>query len=83
MAQKQSSELYFAYLVDLNGPHITMGIVLDVKEKYIDVMLCQVGIKLRVYFTKLENLEAVEYSSECSVPTISITWKQPAIIQVI
>ncbi|XP_054008026.1 DIS3-like exonuclease 2 isoform X1 [Hylaeus anthracinus] len=83
VAQEESSKLYFAYLVNLTGPHVTMGIVLHVQEQSIDVILCQVGIKLRVYFMELENLKSFKYSTECSVPTISITWKQPAITQVI
>ncbi|XP_076626997.1 DIS3-like exonuclease 2 [Colletes latitarsis] len=83
MAQEQSSELYYAYLIYLNGSFVTTGIVLDVKEQYIDVILCEVGIKLRVYLNKSEILEAFEYSSECLFPTISITWKEPATTQVI
>ncbi|XP_076641254.1 DIS3-like exonuclease 2 [Halictus rubicundus] len=81
LAQKQISELYFAYLVGLNGPFVTMGIVFDVKEKYIDVILCQMGIQLRVYFTSLEKSATVKYSSEHSIPSIHISWKWPAVVQ--
>ncbi|XP_076235401.1 DIS3-like exonuclease 2 [Calliopsis andreniformis] len=83
VAQEQSSELYFTYLIDIRGPIVTMGIVLDVKEQSIDVILCQVGIKLRIYLMDLENVAAVEYTTECSVPTISISWIEPTVVQVI
>ncbi|XP_050489693.1 DIS3-like exonuclease 2 isoform X1 [Bombus huntii] len=83
MAQERSNELYFTYLIDLKGPIVTMGIVFSVHESLINIILCQFGIKLRVSFTHLENLALVEYSSECSIPTINISWKQPAITQVI
>lgn len=83
MAQERSNELYFMYLIDLKGPIVTMGIVLSVHENFITIISCQLGIKLKVFFTHLENLALVEYSSECSIPTINISWKQPAITQVI
>lgn len=82
MAQERSNELYFTYLVDLRGPIVTIGIVLSVNENFIDVILCQLGIKLRVTFTQLENLALVEYSSKCSISTINISWKQPTVTQV-
>lgn len=59
-----------------------MGIVLDVKEQSIDVILCQVGIKVRVYLMELENVAAIEHTTECLVSTISISWIQPAVTQV-
>ncbi|CAK9834422.1 DIS3-like exonuclease 2 [Anthophora retusa] len=83
VAQERSRELYFTYLIDLKGPIITMAIVLNVKENFIDVILCQVGINLRISLAKLKDLAAVLYSTECSVPTMSISWKQPAVTQVI
>ncbi|KOX79198.1 DIS3-like exonuclease 2 [Melipona quadrifasciata] len=83
IAQERSSELYFTYLIDLKGPMITMGIVLAVNENFVNVILCQFGLKLSLSFTQLENLADVKYSSDCSVPTINIFWKQPPVTQVI
>ena len=83
LAQEQSSILYFTYLIDINGPIITMGIVLDVKEQSVDVILCKGGIKLKIYLVDLKKLATIKYSTEYSVPTISISWKQPAVTQVI
>lgn len=83
MAQERSNELYFTYLIDLNGPIVTMGIVLSVTENFIDVILCHVGIKLRIFLSKLKDLMDIEYSSECSVSTIRISWKQTSFTQVI
>ncbi|XP_076381275.1 DIS3-like exonuclease 2 isoform X1 [Megalopta genalis] len=83
IAGRRSSELYFAYLVDLSGPFVTKGIVFDIKVTNIGVILCDVGIQLRVYFTNLENLATIEHSVEYSVPMIRISWKKPAVVQVI
>lgn len=82
MAQERSNELYFTYLVDLNGPMITIGIVLNVTENFIDVILCHVGIKLRISLSELRNSADIEYSSEYSVPTIRISWKETSASQV-
>nr|XP_003702899.2 PREDICTED: DNA topoisomerase 3-alpha isoform X3 [Megachile rotundata] len=81
MAQERSNELYFTYLIDLNGPIVTMGIVLSVTENFIDVILCHVGIKLRIFLSKLKDLMDIEYSSECSVSTIRVSWKQTSFTQ--
>lgn len=83
MAQERSNELYFTYLVDINGPIVTIGIVLNVTDNFIDVILCNVGIKLRIFLSKLKNLMDTEYSSECSVSTIRVSWKQTSFTQVI
>ncbi|XP_017884605.1 DIS3-like exonuclease 2 [Ceratina calcarata] len=84
MAQEKSSELYFTYFIDLNGPIVTMGIVLQVTESFVNVILCEVGIKLRIHFAQLKEFATiVEYSTECSVPTIRIVWRQPAVTQMI
>ncbi|XP_076293393.1 DIS3-like exonuclease 2 isoform X2 [Lasioglossum baleicum] len=81
LAQKQSSEMYLAYLVDLVGSFVTMAVVYDVKETSIDVILCQMGILLRIYFTDLKQVATVKYSSESSVSTIRISWKKPVLVQ--
>ncbi|XP_046143471.1 DIS3-like exonuclease 2 isoform X1 [Osmia bicornis bicornis] len=83
MAQERSNELYFTYFVDLNGPMITIGIVLNVTENFIDVILCHVGIKLRISLSELRSSADIEYSSEYSVPTIRISWKETSASQVI
>lgn len=81
LAQRQSSEMYLAYLVDLIGPFVTMAVVYEVKQTSIDVVLCQMGVLLRVYFTDLKKLATVKYSEESSVSTIQISWKQPALVE--
>ncbi|KZC11857.1 DIS3-like exonuclease 2, partial [Dufourea novaeangliae] len=80
LAQEQSSELYLTYLVNLNGPFVTMGIVTDVKETNMDVILCQMGIKLRIHLENLKDVAKVEYSTECTVPNLSIRWNQHAAV---
>ncbi|KAG7209967.1 hypothetical protein KM043_011556 [Ampulex compressa] len=83
MAQEKSSVLYFTYLVHLIGPLNTIAIVLYVKERSIEVILCHIGIKLKISFADTQDLFSVQYSLKSTVPTIFITWKESGITQVI
>ncbi|XP_015595522.1 DIS3-like exonuclease 2 [Cephus cinctus] len=82
-AQDQSNELYFIFLLDLMGPVNTIAIVMDVKDRCVDVLLCQMGMKLRIYFADIKEEVNVKYSEEYFVPTITLEWKNHSIDQVI
>lgn len=70
-------------MVGLAGGFNAVAIVLDVKESGMDVILCDIGIKLRVNFKDLKPTTAtVEYSTEYLIPTITVRWKTPAFTQV-
>lgn len=81
--QEQSNELYFTYLLELMGPLNTTGIVMDVKDRSIDIILCKIGLKLRLYLSDVEKDATVEYSLNGSMSMVTLLWKEPAITQVI
>ncbi|XP_014472562.1 PREDICTED: DIS3-like exonuclease 2 isoform X2 [Dinoponera quadriceps] len=84
IAQEQSTELFFVHMVDLAGGFDTPAIVVEVKEHSMDIILCDTGIKLRVYFKDIQPTTAtVEYSADLSVPTVTVQWKTPPITQII
>ncbi|KAL0102563.1 hypothetical protein PUN28_018095 [Cardiocondyla obscurior] len=82
LAQDQSTEVFFAYMVGLAGGFKATGTVLYVKEDGIDVILCDTGIKLKVNLKDTESIVLSRYSTDF-VPTITITWQMTSIAQVI
>lgn len=82
LAQEQSTELYFAYMVGLADGFEALAIVLYVKEDAIEVILCDTGVKLKVDLKEMDNAATVEYLVN-HVPTIIINWKKPFVVQVI
>lgn len=83
LAQEQSTELFFVYMVGLAGGFDALAIVAEVKEHGMDVILCDTGIKLRVNFKDIKHTVAtVEYSTDSSVPTVTVQWKTPPVTQV-
>ncbi|XP_033211110.1 DIS3-like exonuclease 2 isoform X2 [Belonocnema kinseyi] len=83
VAQEQSNELFFTYLLDLRGPLNTQAVVMDVKNRSIDVIIIEVGLKARVYFADMEEEVTAEYAEERSVPTIKLSWKGSELKQII
>ncbi|KAK2579698.1 hypothetical protein KPH14_011045 [Odynerus spinipes] len=83
IAEEQSRELYFTYLIDINGPMTVVAIVCDVKEQSIEVILCDTGIKLKVYVSEIKDKTSIEFTNEYSVPTLTVTWKVSNVTQVI
>ena len=81
-AQEQSNALYFTYWLDLRGSMQGLAIVMDVKERSADAMLCDTGLKLRLYFNDTVEETTSEYSVEHDVPTVRITWTERQIVQV-
>ena len=81
LAQEQSTELFFAYMVGLAGGFETLATVLYVKEDGIEVILCDTGIKLRVDLKGMESTAIVKYSMD-HVPTITVNWMKPSTAQV-
>lgn len=79
--QEQSTELFFAYMVGLADGFNASAIVLYVKEEGIEVILCDIDIKLRVDLKEIEHAATVKYLMEY-VPTIIVSWKEPSATQV-
>lgn len=83
VAQEQSTELYFTFLLELRGPTSAQAVVMDVKDRSIDVIIIDVGLKTRIYIADVEDEVNAEYSTEHSAPTIKLNWKKTGLEQVI
>ncbi|KAL6262203.1 hypothetical protein P5V15_007300 [Pogonomyrmex californicus] len=81
-AQEQSTELFFAYMVGLAGNFEAAATVMNVKEDTLDIILCDAGIKLKINLKDIEYIASLKYSIDY-VPTMTVNWKKPPIIQVI
>jgi len=82
LAQEQSTEVFFAYMVGLAGGFKAVATVVYVKGDNIEVMLCDTGVKLKVNVKDIENVATSKYSAD-DVPTVTINWIEPPIVQVL
>lgn len=82
-AQDKSNEIYFIHLIAHNGPTEYYAIVMSVRQHSLDVILCHVGLTLRVELSEIQNNGTIEYSNDDSVETVKILWKEPVVTQVI
>lgn len=82
MAQEQSNALYFTYMLDLRGSMNALAIVVDVKERSADAMLCDTGLKVRLYFSDTIEETVSEFTIDDEVPTVKLEWKERQIVQV-
>ncbi|XP_014219455.1 DIS3-like exonuclease 2 [Copidosoma floridanum] len=80
-AQEQSNTLYFTYMLDLKGSMNVMAIVMDVKERSVDTMLCDTGLKVRLYFDDTLEETTHTFKIENEVPSVKLTWKERGIVQ--
>ncbi|EFN78986.1 DIS3-like exonuclease 2 [Harpegnathos saltator] len=83
LAQEQSTELFFVHMVGLAGSFEALAIVAEIKERNMDVILCDTGIKLKIYFKDIKHTVAVKYSADLTVPTVTIQWKTLPVTQII
>lgn len=83
VAEEKSQELYFTYFIDMTGPVTVVAIVCDVKKNYIEVILCDTGIKLKVYLNNIKEETISEYKEEDAIIVLTLTWKKSNITQVI
>ncbi|XP_063981481.1 DIS3-like exonuclease 2 [Diachasmimorpha longicaudata] len=83
IAQDKSNAIYLTHLIAHNGPSQQLAIVMTVRKHSLDVILCHVGLTLKVELSEIQNHATVEYRNEDSVETVSILWKEPQITQVI
>ncbi|XP_011696304.1 PREDICTED: DIS3-like exonuclease 2 [Wasmannia auropunctata] len=82
LAQEQSTEVFFAYMVGLAGGFEAVATVVYVKGDCIDAILCDIGIRIKVNFKDIENIATSKFSED-HVPTLTINWVKPPIVQVI
>lgn len=74
--------MFFAYMVGLAGGFEAVAIVMYVKEESIEVILYDTGIKLKINLKDIEYAAISKYSAD-HVPTLTINWIKPPIVQVI
>ncbi|XP_015113901.1 DIS3-like exonuclease 2 [Diachasma alloeum] len=82
-AQEKSNEIYFTHLIAHNGACEQLAIVMTVRQYSLDVILCHVGLTLKVELSETQNHATVEYINDDSVETVRILWKKPEVTQVI
>ncbi|XP_014368974.2 DIS3-like exonuclease 2 [Papilio machaon] len=49
-ASELSTELYTLKYIEMNSPYVTDAVVVDVREKYIDVIIVAMGLNRRIFF---------------------------------
>lgn len=74
LAQEQSSELYFAYYLELKGPMRTTGVVAEIKRTYLDVILCEIGLKVRLLYIEIEKVAKVVNCYKNEIPLVRLIW---------
>ncbi|XP_012259938.2 DIS3-like exonuclease 2 [Athalia rosae] len=82
-AQEMSNNFYLTYLLGLTGPVDSTAIAIDVKDRSVDVVICNMGITLRIYCAKIEKHATVHHAKDDDVQTLTIIWKKSNVTQVI
>ncbi|KPI97407.1 DIS3-like exonuclease 2 [Papilio xuthus] len=49
-ASELSTELYTLKYIEMNSPYVTDAVVVDIREKYIDVIIVAIGLNRRIFF---------------------------------
>lgn len=52
-AGELSTELYILKYIELNSPVVTEAAVVEVREKYIDVIIVSMGLNRRIFFNNV------------------------------
>lgn len=52
-AGELSTELYTLKYIEMNSPLETEAVVVDVREKYIDVIIVSMGLNRRIFFNNV------------------------------
>lgn len=60
-----------------------MATVMKVRKRHMHVILCHVGITIKISYSDLKNDADYEYNEELSVPAAIIKWKNPEFTQTI
>lgn len=54
-ASELSTELYTLKYIEMNSPYKTDAVVVDVREKYIDVIIVAMGLNRRIFFNNVST----------------------------
>nr|XP_026500035.1 DIS3-like exonuclease 2 [Vanessa tameamea] len=88
-AGELSTELYTLKYIELNSPLVTEAVVVEVKEKYIDVIIVAMGLNRRIFFNNdfPGDYKCIKNDAGIKLSKMELTWNAiedlPTIIQVI
>jgi hypothetical protein len=69
-------------MVGLAGGFEAVATVMYVKEDNVEIILCNIGLKLKLTLKDIEHAATTKYSAD-HVPTVTVIWKEPLIVQVL
>lgn len=81
-AQETCSELYLACLLGISGPVDCTAIAIDVKDRSVDVLICSMGINVRIYYAEIEKFADVHHDKTDDIQTLTLVWKKSTFTQV-
>lgn len=55
-AGEMSTEMYILKYIELHSPIVTDAVVVEVRNKYIDVILVAMGLNRRIFFNNVRNV---------------------------
>nr|XP_032520313.1 uncharacterized protein LOC116772300 [Danaus plexippus plexippus] len=88
-AGEMSTELYTLKYIEINSPVTAEAVVVDVKEKYIDVIITAMGLNRRIFFNNDFPGEFLCVKNDAGVrlSKMELTWNEtdtlPSVKQVI
>ncbi|XP_059053998.1 DIS3-like exonuclease 2 [Achroia grisella] len=88
-AGEMSTELYTLKYIELNSPFVTEAAVVDVREKYIDVIIVIMGLNRRIFFNNdfPGQYKCIKNDAGTKLSKMELTWHAtanlPEITQVI
>lgn len=65
-AGELSTELYTLKYIEMHSPLVTEAVVVEVREKYIDVIIVAVGLNRRIFFNNVSIINKTNKNSNCS-----------------
>ncbi|XP_013190876.2 DIS3-like exonuclease 2 [Amyelois transitella] len=88
-AGEMSTELYTLKYIEMNSPYTTEAVVVDIREKYIDVIVIAMGLNRRLFFNNdfPGEFECVKNDAGTKLSKMELVWNKtessPKIKQVI
>ncbi|KAG7296075.1 hypothetical protein JYU34_021171 [Plutella xylostella] len=88
-AGEMSTELYTLKYIEMHSPLVTEAVVVEVKEKYIDVIVVSVGLNRRIFFNNdfPGEYNCIKNDAGAKLSKMELTWNatktSPAVKQVI
>ncbi|XP_021207163.2 DIS3-like exonuclease 2 [Bombyx mori] len=76
-AGEMSTELYTLKYIELNSPIVTEGAVVDIREKYIDVIIVSMGLNRRIFFNNdfPGEYKCIRHEELAKLARMELKWK--------